>query len=127
LPEKHLPSGAFRLDHRGVRWSFTAEKLEPAPIVDREEELRAELRETEVALSQLDGEMKDFRRANCIRTDRFNRIVGAQSDSMTGKAGLERTWRGYNARVNLLLPKRAALLQEIALLTVKGYTKEVNR
>lgn len=101
--------------------------LEPAVPIDREAELREELRQVEVSLSQLNSEMREFRTAHSLFTDRFNRIVSMRSASMNGRASVERDWRGYNARANQLVIRHNALLRELATMTVPGFVEEANR
>jgi hypothetical protein len=104
-----------------------AENLEIEPPIDREAELREELRQVEVSLRQLNDEMRAFRGEHHLRTDRFNQITGMLSASMNGRASVEREWRGYCAGVNHLLTRHNALLRELALLTVPGFVEEATR
>ncbi len=109
-------------------WNDKTQVAEPlAEPVDREAELREELRLVDTALRQLNDEMRDFRTVHCLRTNDFNQITSMQSASITGRAAVERDWRGYCARAHQLLVKHNGLLRELAILTVPGFTEEAQR
>ena len=103
-------------------WPFsTTENIEPAPAppVDREAVLLAELREIDWQLAALDVEMRQFRTKHSLRTDRFSRIIGAQTASLTGVAGIQREWQVLLKRGDKLFFARNDVLKEWSALRLE--------
>lgn len=56
------------------------------------------VRELKVLLAALDAEMLAFKTKFTIRSDRFGRLLGIQSPSLTGRAAIENEWRALLCR-----------------------------
>jgi len=86
-------------------------KAEP-PEVDRQDDLLRQLTTIDSQLRLLDHEAKEFRLLHEITTDRFRQIIRMSSPSLSGRASVERDWRGLLREGDRLLERRNKILAE---------------
>jgi hypothetical protein len=92
---------------------------EPAPPIDRFGEAQNHIHELKTELDALDREMRPFKTAHHVSTDRFGRLLSIQCATLTGRAAVKKTWRELLTRRDKLVPQWHAALHEFAQLKME--------
>jgi hypothetical protein len=79
--------------------------VEAAPPVDRFAQAQSHMRSLKAQLDSLDAAMLLFKKTHRVTTDRYSRLLGIQSPTLTGRAVIETQWQALLTRRDALVPQ----------------------